>query len=94
MPCCTCWPWLAKPEWNLKIDDFDAISKRTPLLVDLKPGGKYVAVDLDTAGGIQVIAKRLVEGGYVDGSCNDGHWKTFGEEISTLADETPGQDVI
>ena len=53
---------------DLSIDDFDAISERTPLLVDLKPGGKYVAADVDKAGGIQLIAKRLVEGGYADGS--------------------------
>ena len=51
----------------LAIDDFQKISSRTPLLVDLKPGGRFVAVDVDKAGGIGVIAQRLVEGGYVDG---------------------------
>ncbi|MGZ3665254.1 MAG: dihydroxy-acid dehydratase domain-containing protein, partial [Ktedonobacterales bacterium] len=50
----------------LSIDDFDAISARTPLLADLKPGGRYVATDLDRAGGIQLLAKRLLEGGYAD----------------------------
>src|SRR5207237_5951603 len=52
----------------LNIDDFQTISERTPLLVDLKPAGKFVAVDVDKAGGISVIAKRLVDRGYVDGS--------------------------
>ncbi|MGZ3680436.1 MAG: dihydroxy-acid dehydratase domain-containing protein, partial [Ktedonobacterales bacterium] len=52
----------------LTIDDFDAISARTPLLADLKPGGRYVAADLDRAGGIQLLAQRLLEGGYADGS--------------------------
>ena len=41
----------------LDIDDFDRISSRTPLLADLKPGGKYVAVDVDKAGGIPLIAQ-------------------------------------
>src|SRR5689334_14697449 len=52
----------------LKIDDFQTVSERTPLLVDLKPAGRFVAVDVDQAGGIGVIAQRLVQGGYVDGS--------------------------
>ena len=50
----------------LSIDDFDRISSRTPLLADLKPGGKYVAVDVDKAGGVPLIAKFLIDGGYVD----------------------------
>ena len=52
---------------ELSIDDFQTISRRTPLLVDLKPAGRFVAVDVDKAGGMAVIAKRLAEGGYVDG---------------------------
>ncbi|MGA8182327.1 MAG: dihydroxy-acid dehydratase, partial [Terriglobia bacterium] len=47
---------------ELSIDDFDAISARTPLIADLKPAGKYVAVDVYKAGGIPVIAKKLIEG--------------------------------
>ncbi|MBL8218217.1 MAG: dihydroxy-acid dehydratase, partial [Bryobacterales bacterium] len=61
--------------------------------VDLKPAGKYVAVDVDTAGGIPVIAKRLLDGGFVDASCMTVTGKTFGEEASQ-AHEAPGQDVI
>ncbi|MBI3207338.1 MAG: dihydroxy-acid dehydratase [Candidatus Solibacter usitatus] len=79
---------------DLKIDDFQAISKRTPLLADLKPAGKYVAADVDRAGGIPVIAKRLLEGGYVDGSCITVTGRTFAEETAAAVKETPGQEVI
>ena len=78
---------------DLKIDDFNAISERTPLLVDLKPAGKFVAVDVDKAGGIPVIAKRLLEGGFADGSQITCTGKTFADEASK-AQETAGQEVI
>lgn len=85
---------LAKDcEVDLTIDDFDAISERTPLLVDLKPGGKYVAADVDKAGGIQLIARRLVEGGYADGTQTTVTGKSLADASAT-ATETPGQDVI
>ncbi len=77
----------------LKIDDFDAISQRTPLLVDLKPGGQYVAADVHKAGGIPVIAQRLIAGGYLDGAQMTTSGRTIGEEAAE-AKETPGQDVI
>jgi dihydroxy-acid dehydratase len=77
----------------LEIDDFQTISERTPLLVDLKPAGRFVAVDVDKAGGIPVIAQRLVEGGYVDGSARTITGRTFAEEAAD-ARETPGQEVI
>ncbi|HSB16405.1 MAG TPA: dihydroxy-acid dehydratase [Bryobacteraceae bacterium] len=77
----------------LEIDDFQAISNRTPLLCDLKPAGRFTAVHVDTAGGIPVIAKRLLEGGYADGAQLTVTGRTFAEEAK-LAKETPGQDVI
>ncbi len=77
----------------LSIDDFQTISERTPLLVDLKPAGKFVAVDVDKAGGIPVIAQRLVDGGYVDGSAMTVTGRTLAEEAAE-AKETPGQEVI
>ena len=80
-------------EVELKIEDFQTISERTPLFVDLKPGGQYVAVDVDKAGGIPVIAHRLVQGKYVDESALTCTGYTFGEEAAKAV-ETPGQQVI
>ncbi len=80
-------------EVPLEIDDFQTVSNRTPLLVDLKPAGRFVAVDVDKAGGMPVIAKRLLDGGYCDGSTMTVTGKTFAEEAAK-AKETPGQQVI
>jgi dihydroxy-acid dehydratase len=78
---------------DLAIDDFQTISNRTPIYVDLKPSGKFVASDVDKAGGIGVIAKRLADGGYVDTSAVTCTGRTFGEEAAEAV-ETPGQEVI
>ncbi|MDX2154319.1 MAG: dihydroxy-acid dehydratase [Bryobacteraceae bacterium] len=78
---------------ELDIDDFQHISERTPLLVDLKPAGKFVAADVDKAGGIPVIAQRLVQGGYIDPGALTITGRTIGEEAAE-AKETPGQEVI
>jgi dihydroxy-acid dehydratase len=78
---------------DLKIDDFQAINARTPLLVDLKPGGRFVAVDVDNAGGWPVVAKRLVDGGYVHKDAMTVTGRTFAQEAAD-AKETPGQEVI
>ena len=80
-------------EVTLSIDDFDGISARTPVLVDIKPAGRFMAADVDKAGGIPVIAKRLVDGGYVDGSAVTVTGRTFAEEAAD-ARETAGQEVI
>jgi dihydroxy-acid dehydratase len=77
----------------LNIDDFDTISARTPLIADLKPGGKYAAIDLGKAGGIGLVARRLVEGGYMHGDEMTVSGLTVKQEAE-LADETPGQDVV
>jgi dihydroxy-acid dehydratase len=77
----------------LTVDDFDRISAKTPLLCDLKPGGKYVAVDYQAAGGSRLLAKRLIEAGRLDGSCPNVTGKTLAEEAAA-AKETAGQDVI
>ncbi|HEV8144869.1 MAG TPA: dihydroxy-acid dehydratase [Bryobacteraceae bacterium] len=78
---------------ELSIDDFQTISAKTPLLVDLKPAGRFVAVDVDKAGGMPVIAKRLVDGGFVDGTALTVTGRSFAEEAAE-AKETPGQEVI
>ncbi|MBV8906850.1 MAG: dihydroxy-acid dehydratase [Acidobacteriia bacterium] len=80
-------------EVPLAIDDFDAVCARTPVLVDLKPGGKYMAVDVDKAGGIGVIARRLVESKFVDGRAVTITGRTIAEEAAD-AKETPGQQVV
>lgn len=78
---------------GLTVDDFDRISEQTPLIGDLRPGGRYAALDLDRAGGIQLVAQRLVRAGKLDGSVITVSGKTIAEE-SEKAIETPGQDVV
>ena len=77
----------------LSIDDFDRVSRNTPLVCDLKPGGQYVAVDYHAAGGSRLLAKRLIDAGLIDGSGINVTGKTLAEEASS-AKETPGQKVI
>jgi dihydroxy-acid dehydratase len=77
----------------LSIDDFDRISRRTPLLCDLKPGGQYVAADYQAAGGSRLLAKRLLDAGLIDGNGWNVTGKTLAEEAAA-AKETPGQKVI
>jgi len=77
----------------LDIDDFQRVSERTPLLADLKPAGRYVAADVDAAGGIQLIAKRLLDGKHVHSSTMTVTGRTFAEEAGN-AKETAGQQVI
>ena len=80
-------------EVPLSIDDFDAVCARTPIFVDLKPGGRFMAADVDKAGGIGVIAQRLVEGHLVDGSAVTVTGRTLAQEAADAV-ETPGQEVI
>jgi dihydroxy-acid dehydratase len=80
-------------EIDLTIDDFQHLTDRTPLLADLLPAGKYTAADVDKAGGIQVIAKRLHDGGFVHADTLMVTGKTFAESVADVK-ETPGQDVI
>ncbi|MFN8004908.1 MAG: dihydroxy-acid dehydratase, partial [Acidobacteriota bacterium] len=77
----------------LDIEDFNTISSRTPLIADLKPGGKYTAVELGKAGGIGLVARRLVEGGFLHADEVTVSGLTLAQEAE-LADETPGQDVV
>ena len=77
----------------LEIDDFDAVSSRTPVIADLRPSGRYTAVDLDRAGGSRLVGRLLVEAGLVDGGALTVTGRTLGEEVAD-AEETPGQDVV
>ncbi|MBA2602079.1 MAG: dihydroxy-acid dehydratase [Acidobacteria bacterium] len=75
----------------LDIDDFDRISNRVPLLADLKPGGKFVATDLHRAGGIPLVVKRLLEGGFLHADSITVTGRTIGEhaaEATEAADQT------
>ena len=78
---------------DLAIDEIDRISRRTPLLCDLKPGGRFAAVELHRAGGIALLTKRLIDGGYVDGDALTVTGRTLGEECESVT-ETPGQEVV
>ena len=78
---------------ELSIDDFDRVSEATPLIGDLRPGGRYVALDMDRAGGTPLLARRLLEHGKLHGGEMTVTGNTIAEECADAA-ETPGQDVI
>jgi len=78
---------------RLSIDDFDRISSRTPLLGDLKPGGRYVASDLYEAGGFRLVAKRLLDAKLLHKECLTVTGSTIGEEAAR-AEEINGQKVL
>ncbi|MEE9219599.1 MAG: dihydroxy-acid dehydratase, partial [Acidobacteriota bacterium] len=78
---------------ELNLEDFDRLSRRTPHLVDLKPGGRYVASDLHRVGGIPLVAKRLLEAGLLYADLPTVSGRTIGEE-ARAATETPGQEVV
>jgi dihydroxy-acid dehydratase len=77
----------------LAIDDFNPLNDRIPLIADLKPGGRFVANDLYRAGGIALVARRLLEGGLLHGGAITVTGRTLAEEASD-ARETPGQQVV
>ena len=74
----------------LDLDDFDRVSARVPLLADLKPGGRFVATDLHRAGGIPLVAKRLLDGGHLHADAITVTGRTIGEDARE-ATETPGR---
>jgi dihydroxy-acid dehydratase len=78
---------------ELTVDDIDRISRRTPLLCDLKPGGRFAAPELHRAGGIALLTSRLIEGGFVDGSALTVTGRTLEEECAGVR-ETAGQEVV
>jgi dihydroxy-acid dehydratase len=78
---------------KLTIDDFDRISRKTPVLADLKPWGTYTAPEMYEAGGMAVVGKRLLEAGLLHAGAKTVSGRTLGEEV-LAASEPPGQDVI
>jgi dihydroxy-acid dehydratase len=78
---------------KLSLEDFDRVSARVPLLADLKPGGRFVAVDLHRAGGTRLVASRLQAAGALHDDAITVSGKTIGEEAASAV-ETPGQQVV
>jgi len=78
---------------KLALEDFDRISARVPLLADMKPGGRFVAVDLHRAGGTRLVAQRLHAAGALHATAITVTGKTIGDEAAQ-AKETPGQEVV
>lgn len=79
----------------LSIDDFEAIAKRVPHLVDMKPSGKYLAVDFHRAGGVPLVMKMLLKAGLLHGDCLTVTGKTVAENLAHVPDAPPsGQDII
>jgi dihydroxy-acid dehydratase len=78
---------------ELTMDDFERISRRTPLFADLKPGGRFVATDLYAAGGVPVVLERLAAAGILHEDALTITGRTIGEEAAA-ATEAPGQEVV
>src|SRR5260370_38316769 len=80
---------------KLDIDDFERVARRTPGLCDLKPSGRYVAVDFHRAGGVPQVLKILLANGVLHGDCMTIHGKTMAEMLKDVPVEPrKGQDVI
>ena len=78
-------------EFSLR--DVAEIARRTPYLADLKPGGRYVAKDMGEAGGVPVLLKTLLEGGFIHGDCLTVTGRTMAENLAGVAWRSD-QDVI
>ena len=79
---------------HLELDDFTHIGKKTPMLADLKPSGKYLMSELIKIGGIQPLMKRMLDAGMLDGSCLTVTGKTMAENLATVEPYPQGQDII
>ncbi|HET8528270.1 MAG TPA: dihydroxy-acid dehydratase [Gaiellaceae bacterium] len=78
---------------DLTIDEFDRIAERTPVVADIKPGGRFVATDLHAAGGLALVARELVKAGLVHGDAPNVDGRSLAQ-VATAAVETPGQEVV
>jgi len=82
----------AEVEWS--IDDFERVRKKVPVICDLKPSGKYLAVDLHRAGGIPAVMKQLLDAGLLHGECMTITGKTVAENLADVPPLRTDQDVI
>src|SRR5205085_3122150 len=78
---------------QLELEDFDRIAERTPIVADLKPGGRFVATDLHAAGGVALVARELLKAGLVHGDSPNVDGRSLAE-VATAVVETPGQEVV
>ena len=78
----------------LEIDDFDAISDRTPIVADLSPGGQYRASDLYEPGGVALVTRELLKRDLIDGSAPNVNGQTLGEIADGRRRDTDGQVVV
>src|ERR1700736_6514214 len=80
-------------EVDLQIDDFQVVSARTPLLADRNPSGRFVAADMHRAGGVRLLARRLLRGNHLHTAAKTVTGRSLGAETESAV-ETPGQEVI
>jgi dihydroxy-acid dehydratase len=78
---------------DLTIDEFDRIAERTPIVADIKPGGRFVATDLHAAGGVALVARELLKAGLVYGDAPNVDGRSLAQ-VATAVVETPGQEVV
>jgi dihydroxy-acid dehydratase len=78
---------------ELTIDEFDRIAERTPVIADIKPGGRFVATDLHAAGGVALVARELLKAGLVHGDAPNVDGRSLAEVAAAVV-ETPGQEVV
>jgi dihydroxy-acid dehydratase len=78
---------------DFTIDDFDRISARTPVLADMKPWGRFHAVDVDRAGGVALVARELAKQGLVHADAPTVDGRSIGD-VATAVEERPGQEVV
>jgi dihydroxy-acid dehydratase len=83
--------WELGIDWG--IEDFDAVARRTPVLADMKPWGRFHAIDLDRAGGVALVARELAKRGLVDAEARFVDGRTLGDAATDVV-ERPGQEVI
>lgn len=78
----------------LSQSDFNALSRRVPVLVDIRPFGRHYMVDIDAKGGLQVIVKVLLDAGFLDGNCLTCTGETLAEQVQRLDPHAPDHDVV